>query len=355
MINSIQPLVSIVIPVYNVELWLAECLDSAIRQTLQDIEIICVNDGSTDKSGTILQTYATRDTRIKIINQENAGLSAARNTGMDTASGKYIYFLDSDDMIVPDAIKKLYELAEKNSLDQIIFTASVFKDKDAKISEAAINEEIEYNSLAGLPAPEITGSGSETLKILLDSNCYFAPVPYRFFRREILLKYKLHFPVGIIHEDEYFAPISLFVSPKVLVFNEKLYQRRLRDNSIMTSPAKIKRSFCGLLAVISHLQQDIPQLGIERSATKCLSTLLGKLVDSAAQRYTQLSAPEKASIENEMQNETLTESAYWQRFFTLQSIKDIAAVRNSFRYKLGYFLAYVPRMIFINIIRWKQS
>ena len=90
---SAMPKISVIIPVYNVEKYLGECLDSVLRQTLKDIEIICVDDGSTDDSPKILSEYAAKDSRIRIITQPNGGLSAARNAGMDAATGKYIYFL----------------------------------------------------------------------------------------------------------------------------------------------------------------------------------------------------------------------------------------------------------------------
>lgn len=100
------PLVSIVIPVYNVELYLRECLDSVISQTYHNLEIICVNDGSPDNSLSILEEYAAKDSRIRIISQENAGISVARNTGMDVATGEYIYFLDSDDYIALEMVER---------------------------------------------------------------------------------------------------------------------------------------------------------------------------------------------------------------------------------------------------------
>ena len=106
--------VSVIVPVYNVEDYLCECLDSLITQTLSDIEIICINDGSTDNSLEILTNYSKRDSRIKIITQENKGLSSARNRGFEFINGKYTYFIDSDDILKSDALEKLYNLAEAN-------------------------------------------------------------------------------------------------------------------------------------------------------------------------------------------------------------------------------------------------
>ena len=102
------PLISVIIPVYNVEKYLRRCLDSVIAQTYQNLEIICVDDGSIDDSGKICDQYAVRDARIKVIHQENQGLSAARNRGLDAAEGEYIAFVDSDDYILEDMYKRCW-------------------------------------------------------------------------------------------------------------------------------------------------------------------------------------------------------------------------------------------------------
>ena len=100
---------SIVIPVYNVEPYLPECLDSVLNQTLSDWEAVCVNDGSTDNSSVVLEDYASKDSRFRVITQPNGGLSAARNTGMKAALGDYVLFLDSDDWLEPNALLVLSE------------------------------------------------------------------------------------------------------------------------------------------------------------------------------------------------------------------------------------------------------
>ena len=101
--------VSIIVPVYNVEKYLERCLDSLINQTLTNIEIVCINDGSTDNSGKILDDYAAKDNRIKVIHQNNAGQAVARNNGLKIANGNYINFVDSDDWVDLDFIEKLYK------------------------------------------------------------------------------------------------------------------------------------------------------------------------------------------------------------------------------------------------------
>lgn len=112
--------ISVIVPVYNVEIYLAECLDSILGQTLQDLEIICVNDGSTDGSLEILRRYAEKDIRIRIINQDNAGAGAARNNGAMLAKGKYIGFVDSDDTLFPTMYEELFEKAISTNADMVI-------------------------------------------------------------------------------------------------------------------------------------------------------------------------------------------------------------------------------------------
>lgn len=116
-----MPEISIIIPCYNVEKYLSRCLDSVIGQSFTDFEVICVNDGSPDNSGSILEEYAAKDKRIKILTQKNQGLSMARNNGKALAQGKYIYFLDSDDFIHPQCLEITHYIAEKYEVDLVSF------------------------------------------------------------------------------------------------------------------------------------------------------------------------------------------------------------------------------------------
>jgi len=128
--------VTIVLPVYNVEPYLRQCLDSVVNQTMQDIQIICVNDGSTDKSLTILQEYAARDGRIEIIDQENQGAGSARNAAIPYIRGKYVYFADPDDWLDVKLCEKTYACAEATGADAVFFLSSRTTGKD--ISEKSI-------------------------------------------------------------------------------------------------------------------------------------------------------------------------------------------------------------------------
>lgn len=132
-----KPLVSVIIPVYNVEQYLRQCLDSVVNQTLKDIEIICVNDSSTDNSLAILNEYAARDSRIKVITQPNGGAGAARNNGLSASTGKYLSFLDSDDFFEPDMLELAYEKAEEDKADFVVFQSDQYYTDDDKFVQVA--------------------------------------------------------------------------------------------------------------------------------------------------------------------------------------------------------------------------
>ena len=132
-----RPKVSVVVPIYNVEKYLRQCLDSIVNQTLKDIEIICVDDGSTDSSPEIIQEYAAKDSRVKVITKPNSGYGNSMNRGFDLAEGEYVGIVESDDYAELDMFEKLYQRAEKNKLDVVksgyYFYYSVPKERNEKI------------------------------------------------------------------------------------------------------------------------------------------------------------------------------------------------------------------------------
>ena len=142
-----KSLVSVIIPIYNVEQYIEKCLDSVINQTYKDLEIICVNDCSPDNSAQILLEYAQRDTRIKIVNREkNGGLSAARNTGLDEAKGEYVYFIDSDDWIDLDYIEKMVSAITFSKTDVVVNT-NVIQEFENKPSKKLVFGDLEIETI----------------------------------------------------------------------------------------------------------------------------------------------------------------------------------------------------------------
>lgn len=244
MAEKIHPKVSVVVPIYNVENFLEEALNSIINQTLKEIEIILVNDGSTDNSFKIIEKYQNKDKRIKVINQENQGLSGARNSGLYIAKGKYIYFMDSDDLIEKKTLEICFDKAEKEGLEVLCFDAEVFSNEDIKISG------FNYNRKEVL-ASKIR-SGSDFFEELLEKNIYKSPVWLNFISLNYLKHIKLKFYPRILHEDELFTPLLLIQANRVNYLPKNFFKRRVRSGSIMTSN-KNEKNICGYITVCNEL------------------------------------------------------------------------------------------------------
>lgn len=259
-------IVSVIVPVFNVERYLGECLDSVLRQTLQDIEVICVNDGSTDGSAAIIARYAAVDSRVKVITQANAGLSAARNAGMDAASGKYVYFLDSDDWIVEDVLERCVEICERDHLDQLIFGCRINAEEESVDQKFLFKKEAFYKmpeSMCGNVMP-----GSRFLIEAIKAGRYFPSVPLRFMRRDVVGNNGLRFPDGLLHEDEYFTPLILVVSKRVKAVVDRFYVRRLRAGSIMMSIGAdaLMRHLAHMMLIYLRLKNDASLLHLPHEA-----------------------------------------------------------------------------------------
>lgn len=212
--------ISVIIPVYNVEKYLTECLNSLLAQTFTDWEAICVNDGSTDGCAAILQQHAKKDNRFKIIAQEkNQGLSSARNTGAAMATGKYLYFLDSDDWIEPELLKHCYEKAERHQTDILLF--SHFAEYNVNCPEDSRFQQV-Y-------------TGRDLLLLIRELNCWHAAMWIRFFRRDFYTGNRLQFQQGIYYEDFYMTMGSDLLAERAMFLPEKLYHYRNRKNSICHS------------------------------------------------------------------------------------------------------------------------
>ncbi len=215
--------VSIIVPVYNSEKFLDKCLNSLMAQTLKEIEIICVNDGSTDNSLKILQNYAQKDERVKIISQENKGLSAARNTALKTAIGKYIGFLDSDDFFASDFLEKLYFSAEKENAD--VAVSNIIR----------INKEKKENMLI-YDKEKIAEKTDDIFKLLtIPKNCY---VCNRIYRRDFILNNCLYFKEGVVFEDIIWSTVMASKAKKAVSVIGANYYYVYNENSIVATTEK---------------------------------------------------------------------------------------------------------------------
>ncbi len=221
--------VSIILPIYNVASYLDETFSSIAQQTLKDIEIIAVNDGSTDNSEDIIRKWQQQDSRIVPLSQENQGQSAARNLALKHAKGQYIYMMDSDDKLTePDALKTCYDYAEQNKADFIFFDGESF-------SEEGINRISRNTKRTHLVDENKAYDGEYLLNLLLDTQTHNCVVWLLFIRKEFLDQIRLRFYEGIIHEDELFTTILTLNSDNIFCLKRNLVGHRIREASTMTT------------------------------------------------------------------------------------------------------------------------
>lgn len=222
-------LISVIIPVYNVEQYLRQCIDSVLHQTYQNIEVILVDDGSTDSSVTICEEYAKENANITVVCKENGGASSARNMGFKKVKGDYVYFLDSDDYLEENALQDMLECLVAEQADVIFFNAYAIEETTGNKTEKYYSYKKKYES----------GEGLEVLQeLLLNKDLHVAPW-IMLFDRSFLEREKITFEEGIIYEDMIFAYQVFCQAKKVTHLSKYLYNRRYRENSVMTT--KISR------------------------------------------------------------------------------------------------------------------
>ncbi len=292
--------ISVIIPVYNAENYVEECVDSVRNNTLKDIEIICINDGSTDNSLAVLNSLKEKDNRIIVVDKENSGPSETRNKGIEIAKGKYISFIDSDDYIHERTYEFLYAEAEKDNLDQLYFSASSFFDSD-EIQNSFADFDCLYKRRGDYSK---IASGKEMFTKMVQ-NGEFRPSPCLLIsKREFLNKNKLCFYNDILHEDNLFTIQCLTYAQRVRFANINLYYRRVRRDSIMTGGNSIKRIYSYYLII-----KMLEQFAKENNLSKDKAFFKALLYQLSVMDYNACDIAEKVS-EKELENfiDTLDEA-----------------------------------------------
>ena len=277
--------VSLVVPVYNVEEYVAECLESLIHQTLREIEIVVINDGSPDGSAAICHRFAQEDTRIRVIDQENAGLSAARNRGIQESTGAYILFVDSDDFLEPDACEHLYAAAQKHNLD--VCRGDLYRPEpggEKKRISPAIPERLQNQVLSGRTF------FSETVK----AGIYQPFAWLNLYKRAFLLAHELAFVPGMYYEDQEWS-ISVFVAsdPRMMVLPLEFYAYRFRESSI-TGHARLK-NVTDLLHVMEGILTRLKTGNFDPHTRQALRRSLSRPFNVAAHFYPRLTKADRRS------------------------------------------------------------
>ncbi|MGU7971536.1 glycosyltransferase family 2 protein [Streptococcus suis] len=251
------PLISIIVPVYNVENYLDECIRTVLGQTYSNWELLLINDGSTDSSGSMCDDYARRDDRIRVIHKNNGGLSDARNAGIDNCTGEYITFLDSDDGIRGDFLEECVTTANQHDVDIVIghffiwdennqtflyFVDQAQKDTTEVISaQEALNRQVVWKNLN--TAPFVVAWG-------------------KLFRASLFNT--VRFPKGKVFEDEYTIHKTLLESNTVALINKEFYMYRRHGNSIMTSHFSISKA----MNLVEALEERIVDLVLANKDTQ---------------------------------------------------------------------------------------
>lgn len=253
-----MPKVSIIVPVYNTESYLRKCLDSIINQTLKDIEIVCVNDGSTDSSADILAEYEKKDTRVKVVTRENGGLSAARNSGIQVASGDFIGFVDSDDYIDLNFYEKLYDAVTRNNCDIACATITRKRPNNQKYRVQYLEEKI-YTEL------------KDKLSICNIPKCCY--VWNKIYRSEIVKN--LLFTEGVFFEDVLWTPQILKQAHSMVTVPNIHYYYMVNSKSIVKSTQTKKKqqdSYNAKKSIIQFFDENGIELSKkERTLTKSIS------------------------------------------------------------------------------------
>ena len=274
--------VSVVIPVYNVERWLPACLDSVLAQTLENIEAVCVNDASPDGCAAVLADYAERDARVRVITlTKNSGQGVARNVGFEQAQGRYVYFLDSDDMVAPEALEELVALADADDLDGVFFDSRVIYDNDRLAKRHA-----SYQGTFLGEYPDGVMRGVDFFEALIEQRDWISYPQRQLWRSAYLREKGIVSPSLPSHEDEGFSFEALIRAERVAYLRKPFFIRRYREGSVMTSKMGLRdfasyfQCYCEMAIV--QRRYGVATLGAKRNAARIydiLVRLYGQLVD----------------------------------------------------------------------------
>ena len=289
--------VSVIVPVYNVERYLRKSILSIINQTLKEIEIILINDGSTDSSLSIMQDLAENDSRIKIFSQPNHGQSIARNIGLVNAVGKYIYFFDSDDILEENTLEDCYNKCESQQLDFLFFDADVFSDENISLGTTT------YSRTSKFIDKVYDGIG--LLQEQFANNSYSASVCLTFISKKYLDSINLYFYPRIIHEDELFALILYLKAKRIGLINNIYFHRRVRPNSTMTSTFGSK-NVIGYLTVCRELRNYLVLHDITSLEKSIIKRRISVLLSSILYRLSSLSLSEQNCFKDFIKQEFYT-------------------------------------------------
>ena len=265
-------LISVIIPMYNVEKYLNDCVDSVLNQSFKNLEVILVDDGSPDNSGKIADEYAKKDKRVKVIHKKNGGISDARNVGLENATGDYIMFIDSDDFLLPDALMILENKIEKENADYVIANY-INSDESGNLWDSPVFSEEKYKAF------------KLDIKDYRDSFYIMnSAVWNKIFNHDFLKKLNLRFYDGVPAEDAIFTTYCFIKSQKVFYIPDIVYSYRQRNAGTSISMNCTYKYFNGINIAYKEIYDNFKEnkeLGFYRFFyAKSMTYILYKFIDS---------------------------------------------------------------------------
>jgi len=283
-----SPCVSVIVPVYRTEAYLRECLDSFVHQTLQEIEMICVNDGSDDHCEDILLEYAAADSRITVLSQPNQGVSTARNAALMRAKGEYLYFCDSDDYLELDAMEQLYREAKVQNADMVIFNGqSFFENEELKTTYANYLNLYQHSKSYG-----DAQNGQALFEQLMINGEYLVSPCLYIVNRDYLLRNGFRFLQGVEYEDNLFTFQVLITAERAVHKHETYYHRRVRNHSIITEKVTFPKVY-SYFTIYNALFAFISAANLSEVSTHYASQLLNSLLATTKRMYAACPPPEQ--------------------------------------------------------------
>ena len=308
--------ISVIIPCYNVEKYLNECLDSIITQSFDDIEIICVDDGSTDNTPNILKEYERLDSRVKLFFQENKGVGAARNKGLSHASGNYIYFADSDDYLEKNALSEMHGLAKDKSLDLLMFKLVNFNEKTNEMDS-------NYSNIPFLNKNSIlTYNDFKDDLFRVDVTVYT-----KFFKRELIVN--VLFDESVIFGDNIFFINYIFDAKRIYFYDKCLYYRRIRDDSVISSS---NERHSDIIIVFNKIEALLKEKGLYDEFKE---SLFVSKINGCHYRYSQINIENKEYFFNEMKRDFESKKGEYEKDIDFEKIDEFskALFENITRYE----------------------
>lgn len=245
------PKVSVIVAVYNTETYLTQCMNSIVNQTLRDLEIICVDDGSTDGSLAILNEFAKNDSRIRVFSQRNQGAGAARNFGLQNATGEYLSFLDSDDFFEPEMLEKAYSFAARSSADIVVFGSDQYNDIDGVFHDFVFMQKDAIPNFSPFNRKDIRGNVFRT---------FVGWAWDKLIRSDFIRENKLTFQEIRTSNDMRFTFLALVLAERIVV-DPGIYAHHRLHNMTSLSNTREKSWNCFYLA-LSSLKQSLLSYGI---------------------------------------------------------------------------------------------